>query len=156
MANCTISTTATFATSQAYHRAERPVILATKGKTGITFVKSNALHPSWSDDATKVYCGLIPVIDGTQRLDLALLMGDIVLDVVYGVDAEGKRTETTPSDRLHSTARRLADTAGATYDTILDGVVAEFTARPGTSNPMDITAISAKGRNYPKAIQCYD
>lgn len=137
MANVIVSTTATFNTAQAYNRSMFAVIAGLGGTTDVKFVKANNLVGNWKGaDTDKAYAGLIPVIKGVQRIDLALLMGDLIVDSATDY-ASGSPVEIKPTDRLHTKARELADAAGATYDTILDGIVAEFNTKPGTIVPVD-------------------
>lgn len=83
-------------------------------------------------------------------------MNDIVTDVILAVGDDGKMTEITPADRFHREARRFAALPGATYDSVLDGVVTTFNAQPGVVKPLKFVAKSSKGRLYTKALFALD
>lgn len=101
------------------------------------FVKHNDLVGAWKDaDQTKAYAGLVPVINGEERFDLALLTYDLDAVDLTTYDKEGNVEFFTPNDDLHKESRAYLDSnASPSYDAWLTHIVSVF------ANGAKLTAI---------------
>lgn len=113
--------------SDNFRRAMAAQIFALDGVKIDRLVAHNDLVGAWKDaDPNKAYAGLVPVIGGVERFDLALLRFDLLVENVPSYPKGDEVAFITPTDFLHSEARRLASTPGATYQSVFDALVAAF------------------------------
>ena len=113
-----------------FRRAMAGQITALNGLRVDRLEPHNDLVGTWQNaDPNRAYAGLVPVIGGVPRFDLALLRFDLLLENVPTYPNAGGDVEfMTPQDDLHVEARRLAAQPNATYQTVFDGLVAMFQA----------------------------
>lgn len=127
MATVNISTTANFDASQVVRRAHSAVIRSLEGAIIDRFEVHTDLVGSWEGaDPNKAYAGLIPVIGGTARYDLALLTGELMIENMPSYPNGDDVTFVTPDDELHCIARKfLADNPNTTYDAWLNHIASQ-------------------------------
>lgn len=116
--------------NQAFRRAMAGQIAALNGQRIDHLVPHNDLVGTWQNaDPNRAYAGLVPVIGGQERFDLALLRFDLLTENIPTYpNADGDVEFMTPQDALHVEARRLAAQPNATYQTVFDGLVTMFQA----------------------------
>ena len=128
----TVKTSATaqaFNSTQVVRRSNAAIIKRLDGVKIDRFVKHTDLVGDWEGaDPDKTYAGLIPVINGTERFDLALLTFDLLAEDIPTYPEGDGVVFVTPSDDLHKEASSyLANNTNATYDAWLDHLVSKFT-----------------------------
>ena len=118
MANVAVSASAKFDGSQVVRRAQAKVIAGLAGVTIDRFEVHNDLVGTWEGaDPEKAYAGLVPVIGGSARYDLALLTGDLMLENIPTFPNGDEVVFQSPNDDLHRIALKyLADNPSASYD----------------------------------------
>lgn len=113
--------------SSEFRRAMTAQIVALDGARIDRLVPHNDLVGAWSKaDPNKAYAGLVPVIGGQERFDLTLLRFDLLVENIPSYPKGDDVVFVTPTDFLHTEARRLASTPGATYQSVFDALVAAF------------------------------
>lgn len=125
MATVKTSTTATaFNGNQVVRRATAQVVRSLEGAAIDRFEVHMDLVGSWEGaDPNKTYAGLVPVIAGTARYDLALLSGDLMAENLPSYPSGDDVTFITPDDDLHKVAREyLNANQSATYDAWLNHI----------------------------------
>ena len=95
--------------------------------------------------AGKTYCGLVPVVGGTPRYDLALTQYDLLAENIPSFPAGDDVVFFTPDDRLHQAARK-AWTPGVTLQAWLQAIVNEV-CPAGTPCTLQATSYAARNRN---------
>ena len=138
-----------FQTSQEIRVSQAVRNRAVNGGTFDRLKKVNDLVGTWEGaDPTKCYAGIIPIISGVERYDLALTTFDLTLPAVVDFTKSAENGEVMPIDE---TARKVAlaelAKAGCTYDSLLDAVVATF-PNGGTFNCIEYTARTKKGGTW--------
>ena len=119
--------------------------------------KVNDLVGTWEGaDPTKCYAGIVPVVDGKERYDLALTTYDLCLASVIDFTASTDKGEVL---NLDCPARKAATNALAqancTYDTLLDAVVNIF-PNGGTFKTIEYTAKTKKGGTWRNALLSFE
>lgn len=113
--------------SDAFRQSMAAQIFALDGAKVDRLVAHNDLVGAWQNaDPNKAYAGLVPVIGGVERLDLALLKFDLLVENIPSYPKGDDVVFITPADFLHSEARRLAASPTATYQSVFDALVAAF------------------------------
>jgi hypothetical protein len=128
MATVKQNTSATaFNGSQIVRRATAQIVRSLEGTTIDRFEVHMDLVGDWQDaDPNKTYAGLVPVIGGTARYDLALLSGDLMAENLPSYPSGDDVQFVTPDDDLHKVARAyLASNQSATYDAWLNHVATQ-------------------------------
>lgn len=154
MATVKTSTTAeAFKANQIVKRSTAAVIKRLDGVKIDRFVKHTDLVGAWEGaDETRAYAGLVPVISGTERFDLALLTFDLLAEDIPTYPEGDEVVFATPTDDLHKEAAKfLADNANATYDAWLDHLVSKF-ASGGWVDVFSYPARTKKGGKWNNAI----
>lgn len=153
MANCRKSaSSADF--NAVVRRSNVAAIKAANGLT-CTFAVVNDLEIVKADGTTngKTYCGLVPVINGVERRDLALTQYDLLAENIPTFPAGDDVVFITPQDRLH-TAARNAWTDGITMQAWLNAIVAAVC--PGgaacTLQSIDYAARNKNGGTFQASI----
>lgn len=112
----------------------------------------NDLVGGWKNaDPNKAYAGLVPVIGGVPRFDLALLKFDLLVENVPSYPKGDDVVFVTPMDFLHTEARRLAASPTATYQSVFDALVAAF-ASGGKVTVTKYPARNKRGGTWQAAI----
>ena len=144
MATVKTSANATFDATQVVRRAMAAVIKTLDGVKVDRLVKYTNLVGDWKDaDPDKTYAGLVPVIGGIERFDLALLTFDLMLEDIPTYPAGDKVVFATPTDDLHKEASSyLSTNTNATYDAWLDHLVAKF----ASGGWVDVFTYSARNK----------
>lgn len=152
MATVKTSATASFDSTQVVRRAMAAVIKRLDGVKIDRLVKHTNLIGDWKDaDPDKTYAGLVPVIGGVERFDLALLTFDLMLEDIPTYPAD-KVVFATPTDDLHKEASSyLASNTSATYDQWLDHLVTKF-AGGGWVDVFTYPARNKKGGNWNNSV----
>ena len=119
--------------------------------------KVNDLVGTWEGaDPTKCYAGIVPVVDGKERYDLALTTYDLCTASVIDFTASTEKGEVL---NLDCPARKAATAAlakaGCTYDTLLDAVVNEF-PNGGTFKTIEYTTKTKKGGTWRNALLSFE
>ena len=156
MANAAISTSNTFNTNQAVRVAQSTVLRGLEGTRIDRLVKKNNLVlldrdgniRLDADGKEKVYAGLVPVIGGTERLDLAILTFDLLQAGVLDYTDPNKAVNIKLADKLHTTAATAPRT---NYDVFLDTIAAAF-ASGGTIHNTEYVARNMKGGVYAAVV----
>jgi len=142
-----------FQTSQEIRVSQAVRNRAVNGGTFDRLKKVNDLVGTWEGaDPTKCYAGIVPIVNGTERYDLAMTTYDLTLPSVVDYSK-------SPDDgsvlNIDETARKvaLAEIAkpGCTYDTLLDAVVAAF-PNGGTFACIEYTARTKKGGQWKNCL----
>ena len=103
-------------------------------------------------DPNKAYAGLIPVIGGTERFDLALLTFDLMAEDIPTYPSGDDVVFASPTDDLHKEALQyLANNTNATYDQWLDHLVTKF-ASGGWVDVFTYPARTKKGGKWQNTI----
>ena len=119
--------------------------------------KVNNLVGDWDGaDPTKCYAGIVPVVDGKDRYDLALTTYDLCQAAVIDF------TESSDKGKVFNIdcpARKIATASiaqpGCTYDTLLDAVVAAFPSG-GKFKAIEYTAKTKKGGTWRNALLSFE
>lgn len=153
MATVKTSTTASFSANQVVRRSTAAVIKRLNGVKIDRFVKHTDLVGDWEGaDPTKAYAGLVPVISGTERFDLALLTFDLLAEDIPTYPEGDEVVFVTPADDLHKEASSyLANNTNATYDAWLDHLVNKF-ASGGWVDAFSYSARTKKGGKWQNTI----
>ena len=119
--------------------------------------KVNNLVGTWEGaDPNKCYAGIVPVVDGKERYDLALTTYDLCSSAVIDFTASTEKGEVL---NLNCPARKAATAAlakaGCTYDTLLDAVVNEF-PNGGTFKTIEYTTKTKKGGTWRNALRSFE
>ena len=119
--------------------------------------KVNNLVGTWEGaDPNKCYAGIVPVVDGQERYDLALTTYDLCSSAVIDFTASTEKGEVL---NLNCPARKAATAAlakaGCTYDTLLDAVVNEF-PNGGTFKTIEYTTKTKKGGTWRNALLSFE
>ena len=119
--------------------------------------KVNNLVGTWEGaDPNKCYAGIVPVVDGKERYDLALTTYDLCSSAVIDFTASTEKGEVL---NLNCPARKAATAAlakaGCTYDTLLDAVVNEF-PNGGTFKTIEYTTKTKKGGTWRNALLSFE
>lgn len=153
MATVKTSSTASFTANQVVRRSTAAVIKRLDGTKVDRFVKHTDLVGAWEGaDPTKAYAGLVPVIGGTERFDLALLTFDLMAEDIPTYPSGDDVVFVTPTDDLHKEALQyLTDHTDATYDAWLDHLVTKF-ASGGWVDVFTYSARTKKGGKWQNTI----
>lgn len=154
MATVKTSTTAqAFNATQVVRRSTAAVIKRLDGVKIDRFVKHTDLVGDWEGaDPNKAYAGLVPVINNTERFDLALLTFDLLAEDIPTYPSGDDVVFATPTDDLHKEASSyLANNTNATYDAWLDHLVGKF-ANGGWVDVFTYPARTKKGGKWSNTI----
>lgn len=153
MATVKTSSTASFTANQVVRRSTAAVIKRLDGTKVDRFVKHTDLVGAWEGaDPTKAYAGLVPVIGGVERFDLALLTFDLMAEDIPTYPSGDDVVFVTPTDDLHKEALQyLTDHTDATYDAWLDHLVTKF-ASGGWVDVFTYPARTKKGGKWQNTI----
>ena len=154
MATTKTSTTAeAFKANQIVRRSTAVVVKRLDGVKIDRFVKHLDLVGDWKDaDQTKAYAGLVPVINGTERFDLALLTFDLLAEDIPTYPEGDEVVFVTPTDDLHKEASAyLTNNTNATYDAWLDHLVNKF-ANGGWVKVFTYSARTKKGGKWQNCL----
>lgn len=154
MATVKTSTTAqAFDSTQVVRRSTAAVIKRLDGTKIDRFVKHTDLVGAWEGaDESKAYSGLVPVIGGTERFDLALLTFDLMAEDIPTYPSGDDVVFASPTDDLHKEALLyLANNTNATYDQWLDHLVGKF-ANGGFVDVFTYPARTKKGGKWQNTI----
>ena len=121
-------------------------------------MKVNDLVGTWEGaDPTKCYAGVVPVIGGVARYDLALTTYDLCLSSVIDYTENPEKGVVL---NLDCPARKAATEALAkpncTYDTLLDAVVNALPAGSWKLKVIEYTAKTKKGGLWRNAILSFE
>ena len=120
--------------------------------------KVNDLVGTWDGaDPTKCYAGVVPVIGGVERYDLALTTYDLCLSSVIDYTESPDKGVVL---NLDCPARKAATAALAqpncTYDTLLDAVVNAFQGGGWKFKIIEYTAKTKKGGLWRNALLSFE
>lgn len=160
MATVTVSTSAnsTFVGSQAVRRAASVTIKKLEGTRIEDLKVYTNLKGGWKNaDPDKDYAGLIPVINGKERLDLALLTAELMRADIDGYEADDKGkvskriTVDLTANPLYKFSNDLLDNnADITYDEWLNKIATEF--KTATINAIPVV----KRNRFDGTWTCYE
>jgi hypothetical protein len=160
MATVTVSTsaTSTFVGSQAVRRAVSVTIKKLEGTRIEDLKVYTNLKGGWKNaDPEKDYAGVVPVIGGKERFDLALLTAELMRTDVdgYEADEKGKVSKRISVDLttnpLYKFSNDLLDNnADITYDEWLSKIAAEF--KTATINAIKVV----KKNRFDGTWTCYE
>lgn len=160
MATVTVSTsaTSTFVGSQAVRRAVSVTIKKLEGTRIEDLKVYTNLKGGWKNaDPEKDYAGLVPVINGKERFDLALLTAELMRTDVDGYEADEKGkvskriTVDLTTNPLYKFSNDLLDNnADITYDEWLSKIAAEF--KTATINAIKVV----KKNRFDGTWTCYE
>lgn len=149
--------TAGFSTSQEVRISQAVRNRSVNGGKFDRLKKVNDLVGTWEGaDPTKTYAGIVPVVDGKERYDLALTTYDLCTASVIDFTASTDKGEVF---NLDCPARKAATAAlaqpGCTYDMLLDAVVATF-PNGGKFKAIEYTALTKKGGTWRNALLSFE
>ena len=160
MATVTVSTSAntTFDGTQAVRRAVSATIKKLEGTKIENLKVYTNLKGGWKNaDPEKDYAGLVPVINGKERFDLALLTAELMRADVdgYEADEKGKVSKRISVDLttnpLYKFSNDLLDNnADITYNEWLQKIAAEF--KTATINAIEVV----KKNRFDGTWTCYE
>jgi hypothetical protein len=160
MATVTVSTSAnsTFDGTQAVRRAVSATIKKLNGTRIEDLKVYTNLKGGWKNaDPEKDYAGLVPVINGKERFDLALLTAELMRADVdgYEADEKGKVSKRIMVDLttnpLYKFSNDLLDNnADITYNEWLQKIAAEF--KTATINAIEVV----KKNRFDGTWTCYE
>jgi hypothetical protein len=160
MATVTVSTsaTSTFVGSQAVRRAVSVTIKKLEGTRIEDLKVYTNLKGGWKNaDPEKDYAGVVPVIGGKERFDLALLTAELMRTDVDGYEADEKGkvskriTVDLTTNPLYKFSNDLLDNnADITYDEWLSKIAAEF--KTATINAIKVV----KKNRFDGTWTCYE
>lgn len=128
MARCATGQNQFQGRNEVIRRGDAATIAALAGQRITRLVSHYDLVGTWEGaDPTRAYAGLVPEIGGIERLDLALLTRDLLIENIptFPNGADGAVVFVTPQDDLHAEARRLA-AGNVTYEAWFNALVATF------------------------------
>ena len=119
--------------------------------------KVNDLIGDWDGaDPTKCYAGIVPVVGGVDRYDLALTTYDLCLaSVIDFTESTDKGTVLNLDCPARKAATAALAQANCTYDTLLDAVVNTF-PNGGTFKTIEYTAKTKKGGTWRNALLSFE
>ena len=126
MARCATGQNQFQGRNEVIRRGDAATIAALAGQRITRLVPHYDLVGTWEGaDPTRAYAGLVPEIGGVERLDLALLTRDLLIENIptFPNGADGAVVFVTPQDDLHAEARRLA-AGNITYEAWFNAIVA--------------------------------
>lgn len=160
MATVTVSTsaTSTFVGSQAVRRAVSVTIKKLEGTRIEDLKVYTNLKGGWKNaDPEKDYAGVVPVIGGKERFDLALLTAELMRTDVDGYESDEKGkvskriTVDLTTNPLYKFSNDLLDNnADITYDEWLSKIAAEF--KTATINAIKVV----KKNRFDGTWTCYE
>ena len=147
-----------FTTSQEVRISQAVRNRSVKGAPLDRLKKVNDLVGTWEGaDPTKCYAGVVPVIGGVERYDLALTTYDLCLSSVIDYTENPEKGVVL---NLDCPARKAATEALAqpncTYDTLLDAVVNALAAGSWKIKVIEYTAKTKKGGLWRNAILSFE
>lgn len=153
MATTKISTKASFDATQQVRRSTSAVINSLDKVKIDKFVKYTNLEGDWQGaDSSRTFAGLVPVIGGIERFDLALLTFDLMLENIPTYPSGDDVVFVTPTDDLHKEALSyLISNPNTTYDQWLDYLVDKF-ANGGWVDVFTYPARNKKGGKWQNTI----
>ena len=160
MATVTVSSNANsnFDSTQAVRRATSVTIKKLDGTKIEDLKVYTNLKGSWKNaDPDKDYAGLVPVINGKERFDLALLTAELMRAEIdgYQADDKGKVSKRISVDLTTNPLYRfsndlLDNNADITYDEWLNKIAAEF--KTATINAIEVV----KKNRFDGTWTCYE
>lgn len=140
MARCATGS-AQFDKTQEVRRATSAIIRSLKGQKVDKLVAHYDLIGTWKNaDPNRAYAGLVPVIGGQERLDLSLLVNDLLAEGLSSYPKGDTIVPFTPQDDLHKAARE-AWAKSTSYEGWFNAIIAAF------PNGFTIEAIDVPCRN---------
>jgi len=138
-----------FQTSQEIRVSQAARNRAVNGASFDKLIAVNDLVGTWEGaDPSKCYAGIVPVVAGTPRYDLALTSYDLTLASVVDFSKNPEEGEVLNIDEPARKAAMVAlQAAGCTYDSLLGAVVAAF-PNGGTFSCIEYTARTRKGGTW--------
>lgn len=125
MARCATGS-AQFNKSQTVRRSNAAMISALDGQRVDRLVPHYDLVGTWEGaDPNRAYAGLVPMIGGVERFDLALLTNDLLVENIPTFPKGDEVVFLTPSDAFHTKCRELLNGA-ASYEAWFNAIVAAF------------------------------
>lgn len=128
MAKCAVSNNQFQGRNEIVRRVNTAIIAALAGQRITRLIPHYDLVGTWEGaDPNRAYAGLVPEIGGVERLDLAFLTRDLLIENIptFPNGADGAVVFVTPQDDLHAEARRLA-AGNVTYEAWFNAIVAAF------------------------------
>lgn len=126
MARCTTTGQDKFDKTQKVRRNMAAIISALDGQRIDRLVPHYNLKGDWEGaDPNRAYAGLVPVIGGVERFDLALLTNDLLVENIPSFPKGDEVVFLTPSDAFHTKCRELLNGA-ASYEAWFNAIVAAF------------------------------
>ena len=138
--------------NQAFRRFKTSQIISLDGVRVDRLVAHNDLKGDWEGaDPNRHYAGVVPVIGGIERFDLAFLHFDLLLENIPSYPKGDEVVFVSPQDFLHAEARRLADVPNNTYQSVFDALVNAF-ASGGKVAVTKYAARNKRGGTWQAAI----
>lgn len=146
-----------FTTSQEVHISQAVRNRSVNGGKFDRLKKVNNLVGTWEGaDPAKCYAGIVPVVGGVERYDLALTTFDLCLSSVIDFTASTDKGEVLNLDcPVRKAATNALAQAGCTYDTLLDAAVNAF-PNGGTFKIIEYTAKTKKGGTWRNALLSFE
>lgn len=151
MARCTTTGQDKFDKTQKVRRSNAAIISAIEGQKVERLVPHYDLKGDWEGaDPDRYYAGLVPVIGGVERKDLALLTNDLLVENIPTFPKVDEVVFMTPSDAFHTKCRELLNVT-ASYEEWFNAIVAAF-PNGFTIEVVRYAARSKKGGTWQNAI----